>query len=408
MSSSERDFLTAVSAWPVDTATLPAHVQAVYQAWMALPVSTAKASEAASPVALPEPDGRRHHLKEARCKLLTLSLTPFPTEVRNPPTLLTPAEVASFGTPPAPSVGGGGNDSAADSVSRLEALVRDLQEENRWQRESINKLILQTESMQDEAPASSGYNVRQETLDKFPATHRNLNPMPRVERKRLKREFSGFYPKDSLPKDLHIPDNVRTDKGVAAAKITLLSMTKDVIQPLMDGNSDVLRMTGTVHSRVLDSMSEMRDALEERSDNVVEVQDVLDDLTPIYETVTASLELILDLHARMRTAVTSRVERAMGFADLHADPNKREKESFLSEDFEKRIEEKAKEKAHLAWAKSGTGSAPRDPLHGQPPPKSSGGGQKQPWKRGKGNRAGGPKRANQNRGDSKKDAAASK
>jgi hypothetical protein len=93
--------------------------------------------------------------------------------------------------------------------------------------------------------------------------------------------------------------------------------------------------------------------------------------------VTASMDLVLDLHARMRTIVTSRVERAMGFTDLHDDPNKRSKETFLSQDFQEKIEAKAKEKAHMAWAKSGTGGPPRGSLHGQPPQKSGGGGFKQ-------------------------------
>jgi len=86
------------------------------------------------------------------------------------------------------------------------------------------------------------------------------------------------------------------------------------------------------------------------------------------------MALIIDLHARLRTVITSRVERAMGFADLHDDPNKRSKETFLSEDFQLKIEEKAKEKAHMAWAKSGTGGPPRGSLHGQPPPNKGGGG----------------------------------
>ena len=86
------------------------------------------------------------------------------------------------------------------------------------------------------------------------------------------------------------------------------------------------------------------------------------------------MDLVLDIHARMRTIVTSRVERAMGFSDLHDDPNKRSKETFLSKDFQEKIEAKAKEKAHMAWAKSGTGGPPRGSLHSQPPSKSGGGG----------------------------------
>ena len=66
----------------------------------------------------------------------------------------------------------------------------------------------------------------------------------------------------------------------------------------------------------------------------------------------------------------------MGFENLHQDPNKREKESFLSEDFDRKIEERAKAKAHLAWARnqSRATNLSRGSLHENPPSKSLGGG----------------------------------
>ena len=56
---------------------------------------------------------------------------------------------------------------------------------------------------------------------------------------------------------------------MAAAKITLVGLTKDIISPLMDGNMEVLRMVGTVHSRVLSLATEMQSAVDEGDDNAV-------------------------------------------------------------------------------------------------------------------------------------------
>ena len=98
------------------------------------------------------------------------------------------------------------------------------------------------------------------------------------------------------------------------------------------------------------------------------------ELEPAVAAAAASIELILDLHARMRVVVTSRVEKSLGFNDLHDDPNRSVKESFLSKDFQDKIEQRAKEKAHLAWAQSGKGNPPTGSLHGAPPTKKTGAG----------------------------------
>ena len=94
----------------------------------------------------------------------------------------------------------------------------------------------------------------------------------------------------------------------------------------------------------------MQLAVEADDDIVLLPSEVLGSLEPALGAVAASMDLVLDLHARLRTTVTSRIERAMGFVDLHDDPNKRSKETFLSEDFQDKIEAKAKEKAHMARA----------------------------------------------------------
>jgi len=360
--STDLSLEAARAKWPGNAATLPSGFQAVYQTWMTLRVQEMKSTPGAPAV------GERRINKSERAREMTLARTPFPAGTPSPPVLLTTAQIDAFGaggTPdPAPVSGGGGG----GELSELRRLVQD-------QQISIEKLLRQQEALADDKDATSAYQVCEETLSKFPVSFRAAVPMSRVDRRHLRRDHGGAYPKDGLPKELTLPEDVKNEKNVAAHKISLVALTKDVVSPLMDGNMEVLRMAGTVHSRIFELHTEMAAAIAENGDDaVVSVADVLGELDLTVGAASASMDLIIDLHARLRTVITSRVERAMGFADLHDDPNKRSKETFLSEDFQLKIEEKAKEKAHMAWAKSGTGGPPRGSLHGQPPPKKSGGG----------------------------------
>jgi hypothetical protein len=254
-------------------------------------------------------------------------------------------------------------------LAELKRLVQD-------QQSSIQRLLRQQEALADDKDATSSCEACDATLSKMPNSFRALEPMSKADRRHLTRDHGGFYPKDRLPNELQLPEDVKNEKNVAATKISLVSLTihKDVISPLMDGNVECVKMVGTAHSRLIELHAEMATAVDADEGAVVLASDVRNELELAVGAATASVDLVLDLHARMRTVVTSRVERAMGFSDLHVDPNKRAKETFLSKDLQEKIEAKAKEKAHVAWAKSGTGGAPRGSLHGQPPSKSVGGG----------------------------------
>ena len=145
----------------------------------------------------------------------------------------------------------------------------------------------------------------------------------------------------------------------------------------MAGNLDSFRMAGTTHSRLAELLAEVCDAnasAESGHDTAILPKDLSVELEPAVAAAAASIELILDLHARMWVVVTSRVEKFLGFNDLHDDPNKSAKESFLSKDLQKKIEQRAKEKAHLAWAQPGKGNPPSGSLHSAPPTKKTGAG----------------------------------
>lgn len=350
----------ARAKWPTDVASLPASFQAVFQTWLGLRVI----EMSSTPGAPPPPARGTSYPKAARARDCTLARTPFPAGTVNKPRLLTEAEIITFG-------GNGSSDDSSDDgggeLAELKRLVQD-------QQISISRLLRQQEALADDKEATSSYEVGAATLAKIPDTLRTQEPMSKADLRHITRDHGGFYPKDGLPKELVLPEDVKNEKNVAASKISLVSLTKDIVAPLMNSNMVCLKMAGTIHSRVYELHAEMVAAVDSDADAVVLASDVRNELELAVGAATASMDLVLDLHARLRTIVTSRVERAMGFADLHDDPNKRSKETFLSKDFQEKIEAKAKEKAHMAWAKSGTGGPPRGSLHGQPPPKSGGGG----------------------------------
>jgi len=373
----------ARAKWPSDVASLPASFQAVFQTWMGLRVLEISST----PGAPPAPARGISYPKSMRARDCTLARTPFPVGTPNTPALLTEAQILTFGG------NGSSDDSGGDGGGELAELKRLVQD----QQISIQRLLRQQEALADDKDATSSYEVCDATLSKMPDSFRALEPMSKADRRHLTRDHGGFYPKDRLPKELQLPEDVKNEKNVAATKISLVSLTKDVISPLMDGNMQCVRMVGTAHSRLIELHAEMVTAVEADAEAVVLASDVRNELELAVGAATASMDLVLDLHARMRTIVTSRVERAMGFSDLHDDPNKRSKETFLSKDFQEKIEAKAKEKAHMAWAKSGTGGPPRGSLHGQPPSKGTGGGgfnkSRQPTKIG-GGRGGKPNGSN--------------
>ena len=374
-------FEKAVGRWPTgDEASLPPEFLAVYQTWLGFVVPTLRASLADSPVVVTTPARQN---KPERARDLTLSRTPFPAGTPGPPAVLFLQQIIDFGEEDGP----GGSDSSSHQedeggegeIEALKATVRKLVGANKSQQIAIEKLMLQQAALQDDKEATSTYPICPATAARIPTSFRSLNPMSRVDRRRLRRDHSGTFPEDCIPREMQLPDDIRAHKEVVTAKLTLVALTKDIIGPTMAGNLETMRMVGTVHSRLHDLHEEMLSHAEEGDDIVVNATEVVEAVAPILGASTAALELVLDLHARLRTAVTSRVERAMGFVDLHEDPDKRSKETFLSEDFQAKIEQKAKDKAHMAWASGKVGGGPpRGSLHGQPPPnKNRGGGNRQ-------------------------------
>ena len=103
-------------------------------------------------------------------------------------------------------------------------------------------------------------------------------------------------------------------------------------------------MAATVHSRLEELRAEMVEAADSNHEATVLASDILEEVMVILSTTEGTLDMALDTHARLRTAVTCRLEKLMGFKALHQDPNKREKGSFFSGDSDRKIKERAKAK----------------------------------------------------------------
>ena len=94
----------------------------------------------------------------------------------------------------------------------------------------------------------------------------------------------------------------------------------------------------------------------------------------------------------MRLDVANRVDVAMSIDHLRVDPLKKESDDFISKDTYKLVEEAAKQKQNLTWAKKGVfpGSQVGN-FSGRPPSKTTGGGGKGSGGGGRGRGKGGSK-----------------
>ncbi len=120
--------------------------------------------------------------------------------------------------------------------------------------------------------------------------------------------------------------------------------------------------------------------------------EVLQQLKLLEPGVRATVQLSLDLSVHLRMNVSKRVDTAMGIDHLRVDSFKRKTEDFISPETYKLVEQEAKQKQDLAWAKQGHFPRSRaDHFLGRPPPKSSGDGAKRAHLKGggRGNRANG-------------------
>ena len=110
----------AAGHWPDDGLFSPAHVQDDFPAWRTLRVREVITASSASPIPLTPTWMMR---KDDRCRLLTLTRTPFTPGTPSPPPVLTVQQVLEFGDSP---TGGKPNQEVDDGPSQ-DDVIRQLQ-----------------------------------------------------------------------------------------------------------------------------------------------------------------------------------------------------------------------------------------------------------------------------------------
>jgi hypothetical protein len=143
----------------------------------------------------------------------------------------------------------------------------------------------------------------------------------------------------------------------------------------LERNDFTTKMAGTLWSHVLDSMEELREQLESDPDVLFRADNILKQFEELEGCARSTFVLGMDMSSHLRLNVSRRVDTAMGIDHLRVDPLKRAADDFISPDTYKLVEEAAKQKQNLTWAKQGVFPGSRaGHFSGYPPPKTSGGG----------------------------------
>ena len=126
---------------------------------------------------------------------------------------------------------------------------------------------------------------------------------------------------------------------------------------------------------MLDLTIELEEQIEVDPEIVFRGADLLEKLSCVELLLEGTMKVSLDTAAIMRLDVANRVDVAMSIDHLRVDPLKKESDDFISKDTYKLVEEAAKQKQNLTWAKKGVfpGSQVGN-FSGRPPSKTTGGG----------------------------------
>jgi hypothetical protein len=182
-----------------------------------------------------------------------------------------------------------------------------------------------------------------------------IKPLPRQEWNFILRTHAGII--SGFPPDLDLVTATKAIKEVQAAKISLSTFATQEVTKYMMRNAHTIKMTGTVYSRVLEMREELKSRRAEddsfKEDLLVPMEDVLSFLATLEEAASGAMDIAIDNQSLMRTAVSKRLEEAIGVAHLRPEAGKKAREDFLRTETLALIEAAATRSEDLSWAAEG-------------------------------------------------------
>jgi hypothetical protein len=182
-----------------------------------------------------------------------------------------------------------------------------------------------------------------------------IKPLPRHERNFILCTHAGTFA--GFPPDLDLVTATKALKEIQAAKLSLSTFATQEVAKYMARNAHTVKMTGTVYSRII----EMREELEARraeddsfkEDLLVPMENILSFLSTLDEAASGAMDIAIDNQTLMRTAVSRRLEEAIGVAHLRPEAGKKAREDFLSSKTLSLIEAATTRSEDLSWAAEG-------------------------------------------------------
>lgn len=354
-----------VAAWPGDDEGLPASIDAALRGWKAQTLTVInpalKRLNDDDGVGYTTPAPSVQVNKPVKCRLLTangvappLGVNPSIVELRS---MLPPAEGSSSVDP--------------DVVRQLNEMAAAL----KLAEGTIATLVRQTSQHTEDEDVTTEYVIHPAVLAALPTSMVNLHPLTRADRLKIVRGHCGTYPVDRWPNPMKMSDTTRNCKEMQSAKKITLPQYATEISKFMDRVSGATKLVGTAHSRIIDLISELQEQLEFDPEVVFRGADLLDKLTCVETLLEGTMKVSLDTAAVMRLDVAGRVDVAMSIDHLRIDPLKKVSDDFISADTYKLVEEAAKQKQNLTWAKKGVFPGSQiGSFSGRPPPRTTGGG----------------------------------
>ena len=420
--------ITARQRWPKRTDTLPASVQAVFEAWEQC--GDQERDEALAQIeGFTKPPGR--FLAKQKCRDLTLMRSPLPNSAAIVPAL-TDADVSLFfGNTVTPVSHETESDSesvrSTPSEDRMNSMESSLakcldtiakQNEQLVHQAATLERLFKAQADPEEIQTST-YEVADSVLSKLgrntagKMSWLDIKPLPKSERRRILREHGGTF--TTFPPDLDMLASTKALKLVQDAKVTLPNFATQEVAKFMARNAGTIKMCGTVLSRVREMKADLTHPAGGSDDDDDEMNSpglpptvptaiLIDFLSVVEAAAEGAMDLSIDTHTLMRLSVSRRIETALGVAHLHQDPTKHPKEDFMSPKTLSIIEDAAKIREDLTWAMEArkTVTGERAPLFQSRLHKSPGGGRGNPSAhRGQGRGTGGKDRPGKGKSNTK-------